>query len=148
MEQFLIHVQYTQTESICVRHFTIRLDLHSVDPQPLSALLEVKIHEIPVIMIHEPSSFLKHGKKLQSICMRHFTTRFVRSCAFHKSTSGMTNRQQGKRFVSIRSNRQQFQPTLHSSGALYFLSLAQMDFRHLVTVCRLFQRGSCFRGNV
>ena len=66
------------------------------------------------------------------------STWFVRSCAFHKSTSGMTNRQQGKRFVSIRSNRQQFQPTLHSSGALYFLSLAQMDFRHLVTVCRLF----------
>ena len=29
-----------------------------------------------------------------------------------KSTSGMTNRQQGKRFVLIRSNRQHFQPTL------------------------------------
>ena len=27
-----IHVQYTQTESIRPRHFTIRLDSHGVDP--------------------------------------------------------------------------------------------------------------------
>ena len=33
-------------------------------------------------------------------------------------------------FVSIRSLRQHFEPTLHSPGALYFLSLAQIDFRH------------------
>ena len=32
----------------------------------------------------------------------------------------------GKRFVSIRKH---FQPTRHSPGALYFLSLAQIDFR-------------------
>ena len=63
------------------------------------------------------------------------------SCALHKSTFGMTNWQQGNdlcRFDRIESNWQQFQPTLHSSGALYFLSLTQMDFRHLVTVCCLF----------
>ena len=34
------------------------------------------------------------------------------------------------RFDRIESNRQHFQPTLNSSGALYFLSLAQIDFRH------------------
>ena len=38
-----------------------------------SALPEVKIREI---MIYESSSFLKRGNKLQSIRMRHFTTRF------------------------------------------------------------------------
>ena len=76
---------------------------------------EVKICEI---MIHEPSSFLKRGHKLQSIRMigvdliessqidnilnppyivqgRYM---FKVSC---KSTSGMSNRQKGKRFVSI-----------------------------------------------
>ena len=37
-----------------------------------SALPEVKIREI---MIHEPSSFLKRGNKLQSIRLRHFTIR-------------------------------------------------------------------------
>ena len=45
------------------------------------------------------------------------STRFVRSRVSRKSSSGMTNRQQGKRFVSIRSNRvnrQHFQTTLHS----------------------------------
>ena len=44
-----------------------------------------------------------------------------------KSTSGITNRQQGKRFVSI---RQHFQPTLYRPGKLYFLSPLQIDFRH------------------
>ena len=69
-----------------------------------STLPEVKICEI---VIHEPSSFLKRGNKLQSICRRHFTTQLdshgVTSHA--KSTSSMTNRQQGKRFVSSWSNR-------------------------------------------
>ena len=37
-----------------------------------SALPEVKIREI---MIHEPSSFLKRGNKLQSIRLKHFTIR-------------------------------------------------------------------------
>ena len=54
-----IHVQYTQTESIRLRHFTIRLDSHVT------------------------SKLDSHG------------------VASRKSTSGMTNRQQGKRFVSI-----------------------------------------------
>ena len=71
MEQFLIHVQYTPTELIRVKHFLIRLDSHSVDPQPLSALLEVKIREI---MIHEPSSFLKGGNKLRLICTLYDST--------------------------------------------------------------------------
>ena len=58
-----IHVQYTQTESIRLRHFTIRLDSH------ITSRLD------------------SHG------------------VASRKSTSGMTNRQEGKRFVSILSNR-------------------------------------------
>ena len=69
MRQISIHVQYTQTESIRLRHFTIRLDSHVT------------------------SQLDSHG------------------VASRKSSSGMTNRQQGKRFVSI---RQHFQPTLHS----------------------------------
>ena len=70
------HVQYTQSESIRLRHLTIRLDSH------------------------DTSRLDSHG------------------VASRKSTSGMTNRQQGKRFVSIfdriDSNRQHFQPTLYS----------------------------------
>ena len=57
------YVQYTQTESIRLRHFTIRLDSHVT------------------------SQLDSHG------------------VASRKSTSGMTNRQQEKRFVSIRLNR-------------------------------------------
>ena len=48
-----------------------------------------------------------------------------------KSTSGMTSRQQGTRFVSIRSNRVQSTTfSTHPQGpdALYLLSLAQIDF--------------------
>ena len=63
-----IHVQYNQLESIRLRHFTIRIDSHGVDP----ALPEVNIREIT---IQEPSSFLKRAKKLQSIRLRHFTIR-------------------------------------------------------------------------
>ena len=43
------------------------------------------------------------------------------------------NRHQGKRFVSIRSNRIElttFSATLYRPGTLYFLRLAQIDFRH------------------
>ena len=58
-----IHVQYTQTESIRLRHFTIRLDSHVT------------------------SKLDSHG------------------VASRKSTTGMTKRQQSKRFVSIRWNR-------------------------------------------
>ena len=102
-----IHVQYTQTESICtlrfdsIRTVSIRTtgsqdpwnndtwtflilkmcQQTSVDSYEdlygstrltcsRSALLEVKIYEI--IIIHEPSSFLKHGNKFQSIRLRHF----------------------------------------------------------------------------
>ena len=130
------HVQYTQSESIRLRHLTIRLDSH------------------------DTSRLDSHG------------------VASRKSTSGMTNRQQGKRFVSIfdriDSNRQHFQPTLYSPpevkiseitihepssflkrghklqsirstqlesttfsthpqspDQLYFLSLAQIDFQHV-----------------
>ena len=105
-----------------------------------SALPEVKIREI---IRHEPSSFLKHGNKLQSICMRHFTTQLdshrVASRANRLLAWRIDNRGNDLCwFDRIESNRQQFQPTLHSSGALYFLSLTQMDFRHLVTVCCLF----------
>ena len=68
-----------------------------------SALPEVNIREL---IIHEPSSFLKRGHQLRSIHMRHFTTQLdsyrVPSC---KLISGLTNRQQGKRFVLIRSNQ-------------------------------------------
>ena len=50
-----------------------------------------------------------------------------------KSTSGMTNRQQGIRFVSIRSNPVEsttFWTHPQRPDALYFLSLAQIDFRY------------------
>ena len=92
---------------------------------------EVKIREI---MIHKPSLFLKRGHKLQSIrtirvdaiessridnifnppCIVQGRYMFKVS---RKSTSGMTNRQQGKRFIQfdrIKSNWQHFQATLHS----------------------------------
>ena len=131
---------------------------------------------------------MSNTPKLTSIRLRHFTIRLdshvtsqldSHGVASRKSSSGMTNRQQGKRFVSIRLNRQNFQPTLHSppqvkireiaihetslflkrghklqsirmicvnfiestqinnifnppsESKLYFLSLAQIDFRHV-----------------
>ena len=49
-----------------------------------------------------------------------------------KSTSGMSNGQQGKRFVSIRSNGLEsttFSTHPQGPGQLYFL--AQIDFRHV-----------------
>ena len=69
-----IHVQYTQLKSIRLRHFTIRIDSHGVDP----ALPEVNIREIT---IQEPSSFLKRGKKtsVDSSKARYDSTRFARS---------------------------------------------------------------------
>ena len=87
-----IHVQYTQTESIRLRHFTIRLDSHVT------------------------SQLDSHG------------------VASRKSTSGMTSRLQGKRFASIRSKRLEsttFSIHPQSPDQLYFVSLAQIDFRHL-----------------
>ena len=114
-----IHVQYIQSESIRLRHFTIRLDLHVTSQldshgvashkstsgmtnrhhfQPtLHSLPKVKIREIT---IHEPSSFLKHGHKLQSIRVDSI-----------ESTTFSTHRQ--------------------SPDQLYFLSLARIDFRHV-----------------
>ena len=68
-------LQYTQTESIRLRHFTIQLDSHAT------------------------SQLDSHG------------------VASRKSTSGMMNRQQGKRLVSIQSNRLEsttFSTTLYS----------------------------------
>ena len=81
-----LHVQYTQSEWIRLRHLTIRLDSQVT------------------------SQLDSHG------------------VASRKSTSGMTNRQQGKRFVSIPSNRRvtkTFSPHPQSPDQLYFLSLAQ-----------------------
>ena len=119
----IIHAQYTQTESIRLRHFTIRLDSHvtsQLDSHGVASRLpasrldfrhdesttfqptlhsppEVKIREIT---IHEPSSFLKRGHKLQS----------------------------------IRSNRLEsttFSTHPQSPDQLYILSLAQIDLRHV-----------------
>ena len=79
----------------------------------------------------------------ESIRQGHFTIRHdshvtsrldLHRVASRKSTSDMTNRQQGKRFVSIRSNRLEstkFSTHPQSPDQLYFLSLAQIDFRHL-----------------
>ena len=70
-------------------------------------------------MIHEPSSFLKRGNKLQSIRMRHVTTRLdsqgVASRANRPPAWRIDNRGNDScRFDPIDSNRQHFQPTLHS----------------------------------
>ena len=78
--------KYTQTVSIRLRHFTIRLDSHGVasranrlpawriDNRGNDSCPIVSTHpawstgsQIREIMIHEPSSFLKRGHKLQSI---------------------------------------------------------------------------------
>ena len=53
---------------------------------------------------------------------------FFSSC---KSTSGMTTRQQGRRVVSIRPNRRNFQPTSPLLNITrFFLSVLQIDFRY------------------
>ena len=73
-----------------------------------SSLLEGKIHEI---MIHESSSFLKRGNKLQSIPMRHITTRFAQSWVSRKLTSAWRIDNGGNdscRLDRIKSNRQHF----------------------------------------
>ena len=69
-------------------------------------------------MIHEPS-FLKRGNKLQSIHMRHVKTRLdshgVASRANRLPAWRIGNRGDDLcRFDRIESNRQHFQPTLHS----------------------------------
>ena len=76
---------------------------------------EVRIHGI---MIHESSSFLQCGNKLQSICISYFTTRLdshgVMSRANQLRACWINN---GKWFVSIQSNWVEsttFLPTLHS----------------------------------
>ena len=162
-----MHVQYTQTESIRLMHFTTRLDSHGVASranrlpawridnrgndscrsdriesnrqyfQPsLHSQPEVKIR---AIMIHDPSSFLKRSHKLQSIRTSRvdsiessridnifqFNPPYIVQGGLYscKSTSGMSNRQQGKRFVSIRSNRVEsttFSTHPQSPDQLYF----------------------------
>ena len=93
----VIHVQYIQTESLHLRHFTIRLDSHITSQLDSHSMMncqqgkrfvsirsnrlesttfsttlyrppEVKIREIT---IHETSLFLKCGHKLQLIHMIH-----------------------------------------------------------------------------
>ena len=57
-----------------------------------------------------------------------------------KSTSGMTNRQRGTQFVTIRSNRVEstaFSTHPQSPDALYFLSLAQIGFRYDESTARV-----------
>ena len=116
---FIILVQYTQTESIRLRHFTTRLDSHGVVSranrlpgwrignrgndscrldriesnrqhfqETLHSPPEVKIREIK---IHEHNIFNPPSRS--------------RSAISSKSTSSMSNRQKGKRFVPIRWNR-------------------------------------------
>ena len=51
-----------------------------------------------------------------------------------KSTSGMTNQQKGKQFMSIRLNRLKSTTFLthpQCPAQLYFLSLGQIDFQHV-----------------
>ena len=69
-----------------------------------SALLEVKIREI---MIHWPCLVLKMWQRtsVDSYETQYDSTRFARSHVSRKLTSGMTNGQRGKWFLSMRSNR-------------------------------------------
>ena len=53
-------------------------------------------------MIHEPSSFLNSPDSYEAL---YNSTRSAWSCVLRKSTSGMTNQQQGKWFVSIESSQ-------------------------------------------
>ena len=137
--RLFIHVQYTETESIRLKHLTIRLDSHvtcrldshgarlanrlpawRIDNrgndscrfdriesnrqhfQPtLHSPPEVKIREIT---IHEPSSFLKRGHKLQSI-------RTIRVDSIEST-----------RIDNI------FNPPSKSTSTIF---LAQIDFRHV-----------------
>ena len=64
-----------------------------------------------------------------------------------KSTSATVNRKQEKRFVSIWSNRQHFQPTLYRPGTLYFLSISQIDFRYNESTARETTRVDSFESN-
>ena len=85
-----------------------RLDSHGVDPLYRKS-----------IMIQESSSFLKRGNKLQSIRMRHATTRLdshgVASRANRLPAWRIDNSWNDScRFHRIDSNRQHFQPTLYS----------------------------------
>ena len=103
---------------------------------------EVKIREIT---IHEPSSFLKRGHKLQSICMivsiqsnQVKLTKFLIHPTLSrgaislpqidfrhvKSTTGETSH-----IDSIESTTFSTHP--QSPDQLYFLSLQQIDFRHV-----------------
>ena len=90
------------------RFVSIRSNLQNFQPT-LHSPPEVKIREI---MIHEPSSFLKRGHKLQSICTIHlFIYLFIYL------------------FDSIEATTFSTQP--QSPDQLYFLSLAKIDFLHV-----------------
>ena len=65
---------------------------------------------------------------------RYVSTRFARSSS-RKSTTGMTNRQQGKRFVSIRSNR--LESTTFSSHPQSPDQLYGIGFTNRFPVCRI-----------
>ena len=91
-----------------------------------SALLEVKNCEI---MIHEPTSFLKRGNKLELICMRHFMTwlnsHWVPSRANQLMAWWIDNRGNlSCRFDRIKWNRQYFNPPCIVQGAIFSKSHA------------------------
>ena len=109
---FCIHVRYTQTESIRLMNSTIWLNLHGIDPWNDTRTFLVLT-----------SSFLKRENKLQSIRMRHFTTRLdwhgVASRAKQLLAWQINNRGSDLcPFDRVESNQQHFQPTLHIPGVL------------------------------
>ena len=54
----------------------------------------------------------------------------IREIMMHELSLFDTRRNDSCQFDQIESNWQHFQPTLHRPGKLYFLSLAQIDFRY------------------
>ena len=68
------------------------------------------------------------------------STRFARSRVSRKSTSGMTNRQKGKRFVSIRSNR--VESTFLNHPALFRGAVFSKSRANRLPACRIDRRGN------
>ena len=88
---FIIHVQYTQTESIRPRHFTTRLDSHGVDPHYL--------------MIHEPSSVvLKTWQRssVDSSDVLHDSTRYIVDVPCKSGKSNLGRQWRGVEFIVSR----------------------------------------------
>ena len=96
---FFIHVQYTQTELIRLRHFTIRLNSHGINRTTRSQ--DPWNNDTWTFLILRTCQ----QTSVNSYEALYDSTRFARSPGSRKSTSGMMNRQQGKRFISIRSNQ-------------------------------------------